>query len=256
MENPQIPEAMVPEVFTLAAQLYAEKKQDQGFSLAELTEAGTGAQIPSEFVAEAVQQIRAREAQIQEQKKQAQKRQNQLKIALLSVGAIASLWLMWTYNTLSSGAQNVELAWSQVENQFQRRADLIPNLVNVTRAGAQQEQELITLLTQSRQNYLAADTRTQQVEAAEQVTEALDQFQSYVVRNPQLQSNQLFIGLQYELAGTENRIAVERMRYNQNVAAYNRRVQSFPNSLVASVFGFKPKPLFRSDRSEPPVIFP
>jgi LemA protein len=104
-----------------------------------------------------------------------------LQIVAIAVGAIIIGWSAWTYNSLSAAAQNVDLAWAQVENQLQRRADFIPNLVRVVQAGARQKRDLVALLTQSRQNYLAADTPAERVEAAEQVSAAVNQFQTYVI---------------------------------------------------------------------------
>jgi LemA protein len=252
MADLRIPDDKASEVFELAARLYSESSNT--YSEDELVQAGSEVQIPSEFIQEALRRIEVQEREAEIQRQQAQKRRKQLQIAAAAVGAIALGWAIWTYNSLTAARQSVDLAWGQVENQFQRRADLIPNLVNVTQAGAAQERELIELLNASRQNYLAAETQPEQVVAAQQINQALNQFQSYVAQNPQLQSSQLYIGLQDELAGTENRIAVERKRYNEQVAAYNRKVQSFPNTLVASLFGFQPQPLFQAENSAPPVI--
>lgn len=252
MVDVRIPDDKASEVFELAARLYSQSSNT--YSVDELVQAGSEVQIPPEFIQEALQRIEAQEREAEIQRQQAQKRRRQLQMAAAAVGAIALGWAIWTYNSLSAASQSVDLAWSQVENQFQRRADLIPNLVNVTQAGATQEQEVIELLTASRQTYLAAETPSEQVAAAQQINQALNQFQTYIAQNPQLQSSQLYIGLQDELAGTENRIAVERKRYNEQVAAYNRQVQSFPNALIATVFGFQPKPLFQAENSAPPVI--
>jgi LemA protein len=244
----RIPDEKAAEVFELAARLYAQ--HDQSYSVDDLVRAGSEAQIPQEFIQEALQQIQAREIQQQ----QVRQRRRQLQIVAIALGVIIIGWSALTYNSLSAAEQNVDLAWAQVENQLQRRADLIPNLVRVVQAGARQERDLVALLTQSRQNYLAANTPVARVEAAEQVSEAVNQFQTYIIQNPQLQSNQLFIGLQDELAGTENRLAVERMRYNQSVNAYNRRVRSFPNFFVAGLFGFQPRSLFEANSPETPTI--
>lgn len=252
MPDQRIPDQQASEVFELAARLYAQRSQS--YSVEELVQAGSEVEIPPEYVQEALRQVQTREAQQQQQQQQTRERRKQLQWVAIGVGVVLLGWVAWTYNALSNRAENVDLAWAQVENQFQRRADLIPNLVNVVQAGAQQERELVALLTQARQSYLTAETQADQVEAAEQITGALNQFQTYVVQNPQLQSNQLFIGLQDELAGTENRIAVERMRYNQSVSAYNRQLRSFPNVLVAPVLGFEPQPLFEAETAEPPII--
>jgi len=247
MKEDRIPEQMTPEVFALASRLYAQKNQE--FSVEELVKAGAEAQIPAEFIQQAVQQIQAKQLQ-------AQKRQKKLKLILLSIGVVIIFWSILTYNTLKSAAQRVDAAWAQVENQFQRRADLIPNLVSVTQAYARQERELVMLLQNSRQTYLQADSPDEKIAAMAQITQALDQFQNYSVQNPQLQSSQVSINLQYELAGTENRIAVERMRYNQAVEAYNQKVESFPNSLFSVVLGFQPKAFYQAQKTTAPVINP
>lgn len=247
MKEPGISEQMTPEVFALASRLYAQKNQE--YSLTELMQAGIEAQIPPEFIQQAVQQIQAKQFQARE-------RQKQLKLFLISIGAVITLWGVWTYNTLKSAAQKVDSAWAQVENQFQRRADLIPNLVSVTQAYSRHERELVTLLTNSRQTYLQANNPDEKLGAMTQISQAIDQFKTYSVRNPQLQSSQAFINLQYELAGTENRIAVERMRYNQAVETYNQKVEAFPNSILSVVFGFQPKVFYQAQTTTAPVINP
>ncbi len=242
-QEPQISEEIAPEVFALASRLYAQKNQD--YSLAELMQAGAEAQIPPEFVQQAVQEIQAK-------RKQAAVRLQRLKLALASVGVVLTLWEIWTYNTLSNAVQEVDVAWAQVENQFQRRSDLIPNLVSVTLAHAQHERELATLLTHSRQLYLQANTQSEKVAAMADVSQAIERFRDDAAMNPQLRSSQAFINLQYELAGTENRIAVERMRYNQAVQNYNQKVRLFPNSIISRVFGFNAKPFFQAQTTNAP----
>jgi LemA protein len=241
----RIPEAIAPEVFALAARLYAQNTQD--YSLVELKQAGIEAQIPPEFIQQAVQEIQA-------QRFQAQKRQKQFKLGLAGLGVAIALWGVWAYNSFSSAAQSVSARWAQVENQFQRRADLIPNLVSVTQAYAKQEQDLARLLLQSRQSYLQAQTPAEKTEAIAEVSQAVDRFRDYAAKNPQLQSSQAFINLQYELVGTENRLAVERMRYNQAVQAYNQKIQQFPNALIAPVFGFRSQPFFQANTTSAPSV--
>ncbi len=241
----RISQEMTPEVFAVASRLYAEKNQE--YSLQELMEAGAEAQIPPEFIQQAYQEIQIK-------RQQAQERPKKLIIILASVGVVVGGWGIWTYNSLASAAQKVDSAWAQVENQFQRRADLIPNLVRVTEASAKQERDLAALLTRSRTSYLQADTPGEKVVASTQVSQAINQFQNYAANNPQLQSSQAYTNLQYELAGTENRIAVERMRYNQAIQAYNQKVIVFPNSVVAKILGFESKPLFKAEIKEVPRI--
>lgn len=243
-EDSRIPEKIAPQIFALASRLYAA--ENQGYSLTQLIEAGREAQIPPEYVQQALQQLQAKQIKKSH-------RQNKVKLALLSAGAAIAIWSTWTYNSLSGAAQRVDSTWAQVENQFQRRSDLIPNLVSVTQAHAKHESYLVTQLIQARQNYLKAENQPQSIAAVQEMNQAIDKFQDYVVRNPQLQSAQMFINLQYELTGTENRIAVERMRYNHAVQDYNNQVKSFPNTLVSPMFGFYPRPFFKAQTTDVPA---
>jgi LemA protein len=246
MNNPEvrIPEDIATEVLTLASRYYASSTQS--YSVSELVQAGSEVQIPVEFIEQAIREIQAQRERQQEQQKRARfMRQRLLKMGV-GFMAVSVFWSIWTYNSLSHRASNVEAAWAQVENQLQRRADLIPNLVGVTQAYAKQEQELISLLLQSREAYLQAVTPNEKVAAIAKVNQAIKRFGEYTVANPQIQSSQLFINLQYEMAGTENRIAVERMRYNKAVQSYNQQIQQFPNLVLAKAFGFKNKFFFQT----------
>ena len=249
MNNPEvrIPEDIATEVLTLASRYYAGSTQ--GYSVSELMQAGSEVQIPAEFIEQAIREIQAERKQQQEQKK----RSRLMRQRLLKMGAgfmaVSVFWSIWTYNSLSNKASNVDAAWAQVENQLQRRADLIPNLVSVTQAYAKQEQELISLLVQSREAYLQAVTPNEKAVAIAKVNQSIKRFGDYAAANPQLQSSQLFINLQYEIAGTENRIAVERMRYNKAVQSYNQQIQQFPNLVLARAFGFKSRSLFQTTTS-------
>jgi LemA protein len=246
MNNPEvrIPEDIAPEVLALASRYYAS--QTQSYSVSELVEAASEVQIPAEFIEQAIREIQAQREQQQEQ----QKRTRRMRQMLLKIGAgfvaVSVFWSIWTYNSLSKTTSEVEAAWAQVENQLQRRADLIPNLVSVTQAYAKQEQELVSLLVQSREAYLQAVTPNEKAAAIAKVNQSIKHFGDYAAANPQLQSSQLFINLQYEIAGTENRIAVERMRYNKAVQSYNQQIQQFPNSVLAKAFGFKSKSFFQT----------
>lgn len=244
MAEQRIPEELAPEVFKRAAELYAE--HNQTYTLDQLTQAGEEVQIPPEFVKAALRQIEQQQAETQKQQARQRQIQRNVQIGAIAVGAVLVGWGILTYNALSAAQQNTDLAWAQVENQLQRRADLIPNLVSIAEVGAQQEQTLVEQLTDSRVSYLAADTPDEQIAAAGEVTQAIEQFQTYVNRNPQFQTSQLYIGVQDEMAGTENRIAVERQRYNEAVAAYNQKLQAFPNSIVAGLLGFESKPLLNA----------
>lgn len=158
------------------------------------------------------------------------------------------------YNELQRGDEGVKAAWSEVINQYQRRADLIPNLVNTVKGYAQQEQEVLTRVTEARarvgQVQVSPDTindpaalqRFQQAQG--ELSSALSRLLVVVERYPELKSDQNFRELQAQLEGTENRIAVARNRYIKAVQDYNLVVRQFPTNLTAMVFGYKVKPNF------------
>jgi len=142
------------------------------------------------------------------------------------------------YNQLVTLNENVDTAWAQVENVLQRRNDLIPNLVNTVKGYAAHEQKVFIDVTEARAKVGQAQTIPQKVEANNQLTAALGRLLLVVERYPDLKANQNFLALQDELAGTENRIAVERRRYNEAVRGYNTFVRRFPNNFIAMVFGY------------------
>ncbi len=254
MSDPEIriPEDIAPEVLELASRYYAE--QEKSYSDSELVEAGTEVGIPPQLIKRAIKDVQAQHQQkLEQQKRVTKQRQMLFKIGAIFLVVIA-VWNIWTYNSLSSAALKTEAAWAQVENQLQRRTDLIPNLVSVTQAYAQQEKELVYLLLESRQAYLQAITPEEKATAIILVNQAIGSFRDYAATNPQLQSSQLFVNLQYELAGTENRLAVERMRYNRTVQDYNQKIQGFPNSLIAKTLGFKKQSFFQATTTDVPQI--
>lgn len=155
-------------------------------------------------------------------------------IAVVCFGAYIS-----TKNTLVSKNEAVKSAWSQVDIVLQRRADLIPNLVETVKGYATQEQTVFGDIAKARSALLSAGTPQQKIAANGQLDGALGRLLLVVENYPQLKSNENFLRLQDELAGTENRIAVERKRYNDTLQDYNTYVQQFPNSLFAGWAGFK-----------------
>lgn len=158
------------------------------------------------------------------------------------------------YNTLQSTDEQIKASWSEVLNQYQRRADLVPNLVNVVKGYAAHEKEVLTQVTEARArvgsiqatpeliNDEQAFAKFQQVQA--QMTSALSRLLAVSERYPQLKADGVFRDLQAQLEGTENRITVARNRYIKAVQEYNVTVRSFPSNLTAMVFGFKTKPNF------------
>ncbi|MFC1617764.1 LemA family protein [Patescibacteria group bacterium] len=157
------------------------------------------------------------------------------------------LWIWLGYNSLINNQANVEKAWSQVENQFQRRADLIPNLVETVKGIVGQEQTVFTEVTKLRSQWADAGTRDEKIDAASGLDGAISRLLLVAENYPDLKSNQNFIALQDELAGTENRVATERKRYNDAVTVYNKSIRFFPGSVLASWFGFGEEQLFEAE---------
>lgn len=160
------------------------------------------------------------------------------------------------YNTMVSMEEQVAAAWSQVENQYQRRADLVPNLVNTVRGYADFERETLTEVIEARAkatsvNVDASELDPQQVErfqeAQQELSGALSRLLVTVERYPELKANQNFLELQAQLEGTENRIATERMRYNEVVQQYNSYIRSFPRNIIAGWFDFDRKGYFEAE---------
>lgn len=150
------------------------------------------------------------------------------------------------YNTMVSMKEEVQAAWAQVENQLQRRNDLIPNLVETTKGYAAHEREVFESVANARAKLIGAGTRGEQIEAANQVSSALSRLLVLSERYPELKADKQFARLSDELAGTENRIATERRRYNEVVQAYNTYLKSFPSMLIARSFGFEPEKYFEA----------
>jgi LemA protein len=151
-----------------------------------------------------------------------------------------------SYNTFVSQEEAIKTQWGQVENQLQRRNDLIPNLVETTKGVAQQERDVFGQIAESRAKLSGAQTPEQTIQAANQQSAALARLLVIVENYPQLRSNEQFSRLMDELSGTENRIAVERMRYNERVQEYNVSRRQFPSNITAGIFGFKEYPVFNA----------
>ncbi len=175
-------------------------------------------------------------------------------IALLGFGQYVSV-----RNTLVTKNETVKAAWSQVDIVLQRRADLIPNLVATVKGYAQQEQTVFGDIAKARSALLSAGNPTDKIAANQQLDGALGRLLVIVENYPDLKSNQNFLQLQDELAGTENRIAVERKRYNDALQDYNTYIQKFPNNIFANYAGFKPNEAYfaatEESRAVPTVNF-
>jgi LemA protein len=153
------------------------------------------------------------------------------------------------YNTLVSENESVDSAWGEVNNQLQRRNDLVPNLVETVKGYAKQEQDVLVKVTEARSRVAGAGSPAEKMQASNELSNALSRLLVVVERYPDLKSNQNFMRLQDELAGTENRLAVARKRYNDAVQAYNTTSKRFPTNLVAKVFGFGERTYFEAPES-------
>lgn len=160
-----------------------------------------------------------------------------------------------TYNTMVLNGEQVDASWAQVQNVYQRRADLIPNLVSTVKGYAAHEQEVLTGVVEARakatsvnlnaENLTEANMKAFQ-QAQEGLSGALSRLMVVVERYPDLKANQSFLELQAQLEGTENRITVERQKFNETTRVYNTHIKSFPQNFLASMFGFSVKPYFEA----------
>jgi len=170
-------------------------------------------------------------------------------VAVIAVLAIALYSLFaGNYNRFVQMDVGIKAAWSQVENQLQRRYDLIPNLLETVKGYAKQEKDVLVEVTNARSKVGGAGTVPDKIAANNELSGALSRLMVVIERYPDLKSNQNFLKLQDELAGTENRIAVERMRYNDAVKIYNQAIRTFPANLVAGMFGFKEAAFFEAPK--------
>ena len=161
---------------------------------------------------------------------------NKVLIIVLVVVVLLASWVVGKYNFFVNQNENITGQWAQVENQLQRRYDLIPNVINTVKGITKQEKEVFSQLAEARTRYAGSTTIDQKATAAGQVESSLARLLVIAENYPELKSSQSFRDLTVELEGTENRIAVERMKYNDLVKSLNASVKRFPNSILASIF--------------------
>lgn len=182
-------------------------------------------------------------------------------IGSAAVVVLLVVWVVSSYNGLVSMDVKIEEAWSQVQVQYQRRFDLIPNLVETVRGVADFERSTYEAVTEARSAWAQAlqdGSRSEQIEATSNVESALSRLLVTVENYPQLRAQENFSTLQAQIEGTENRVAVSRRDYNQTVTPYNTRVRTFPTVLIAALLGFEAEPFFDADEgaeSAPAVDF-
>lgn len=168
-------------------------------------------------------------------------------VVIIAVVALIAAMIVPSYNGFVQLEEDVNQSYAQIENQLQRRLDLIPNLVETVKGFANQEQEVINSITEARSNLAGADTVQEQANADAELSGALSRLLVVVENYPELKSSENFQQLSDELAGTENRIAVARQDYNASVTEFNRKARSFPGNMVAGIFGFEQKEYFEAD---------
>lgn len=182
-------------------------------------------------------------------------KKNVIIIVVAALVAGLAFWLAGKYNAMVTTEENVTTAWSQVENQYQRRSDLIPNLVATVKGYAEHESQVFENVTEARaratQMTLSEDATPEQLAAFQaaqgELSQALGRLLALAENYPNLKANENFRDLQAQLEGTENRIAVARNAFNDAAKAYNILIRKFPNNLVAGLFGFGPKAYFEAD---------
>lgn len=179
-----------------------------------------------------------------------------LPLILLGLAAVLVFSMCGAYNNAVSKDENVKKAWSQVENQYQRRADLIPNLVNTVKGYADFEKGALTAVIEARSKATSVtidptklnESNIQQFQQAQDgLSSALSRLMVVVEKYPDLKANQNFMDLQAQLEGTENRIATERRNFNQTAQDYNTQIRRFPSNIFAGLFGFDKKAYFQAE---------
>lgn len=168
---------------------------------------------------------------------------------ILVIGALAIVlfWVWGSYNGLIAAREEVNESWAQVKTQYQRRFDLVPNLVNTVKGAAGFEQETLIAVTEARTQWLNAGDRESQIQAAGGFESAFARLLATVESYPQLKATEAFRDLMTQLEGTENRIGTARRDYNATVRSYNLRVKRFPGNLLAGLFGFREETFFQGD---------
>jgi len=163
---------------------------------------------------------------------------------IVGVVVLLALWFLSSYNSLVTASESVDNKWAQVETQYQRRFDLIPNLVNAVKGSMSQEQTIFEELAAARSNYTGAQTVSEKAAAATQVESGLGRLLAIMENYPELKSIDTVQTLMAQLEGTENRISVERSRFNDEVKSYNVMIKRIPMNMVAGIFGYTEKSYF------------
>lgn len=206
-----------------------------------MIQAGSEVDLPAELIQKAIRDLEAQQRTIalQQQLRQEQRRR------LIGLGggvlAIAICSMLWAYNTVLTASARIEAAWAQVENQMQRRSELLPSLLLIATAPHRRDPALVEALQAASRASKVAQTDAQKLAANQKVDQAVAAFSAayLTASHSGAGPSELLANLQYELTGTANRVAVERMRFNQSVDEYNRTISQFPMSLMANAMGMK-----------------
>jgi LemA protein len=166
---------------------------------------------------------------------------------IIAIIVLIGVMLMSSYNNFVTLEENVDQSYAQIENQLQRRLDLIPNLVNTVKGYASHEKEVIAEISDARARLAGANTVEEEATANAELTGTLSRLLVVVENYPNLKADQQFTQLMDELSGTENRISVARKDYNDQVAVYNKKIKRFPGALIAGMTGFDEKEYFTAD---------
>lgn len=174
------------------------------------------------------------------------KKTNIVLIVVIAIVIILGLTLISSYNQIVAKSEEVDNKFATIDTYLQRRADLIPNLVNTVKGYTQHEEQVVNSITEARQKMVNAKSISEKAEANEQLTSALNNLNVIIENYPDLKASQNFISLQDELSGTENRIATARRDYNEAVKDYNLKIKKFPTTIIASMFGYETKEYFQA----------
>lgn len=183
---------------------------------------------------------------------------NYIVIAIIVVLVLLILYVIGTYNGLVSLRNKKDDQWSQIDVQLKRRADLIPNLVEIVKGYAKHESETLEKVIEARNTYMTAKTPEEEMKASGEVTQALNKLLALSEAYPELKANQNFLGLQEDVSDTEDKISYARQFYNDSVLTYNNKVQMFPSNIIAGMFNFTKASFFEvsdSDTQAPKISF-
>jgi LemA protein len=246
-----IPDDLAPEVFERASRYAAAAKDN--YKTSDLIEVGAQVDLPPQLIERAIREIEAERVEAAElEQLQRRVRRRLLVGAATSLGLVA-LGLLIVANGLLRQEERVEAAWAQVENQLQRRAALLPRLSAVAESAVLRDSGLPAQLRQAHAALDHASTLGEKAQASDRVGAVIDRFQRRLASDSAASRDPLLLALQYEITGAENRLAVERMRYNQAVEAYNRSLRTFPGVLPAGWLHLSSRPYFHA---EPPGTDP